>query len=228
MQNYFEQLKKHHSTIRNSIAQSLLANLCKCKSRAHRARIKAQGPYSSQLDVKRLISNSLGYRDFIRAFLTPKQKVWLANQQSRFVSLDSDHCLSSSEEAVLTNFTPKNTFERKLVQGVLYQNGRIPDFKTKTTFQRNRNSIVPLEAHILEDQENESNANDSNLSLIDVDGEQGYEMQTRDEFVRASRVARKINVPVGRETRTLSRNQMKRVKLREPIELRTKSKSLKA
>ena len=140
-------------------------------SRAHRARIKAQEPFSSELDVKRLIDNSIGYRDFIRAFFTPQQKAWLENQRSRFVSLDSDHCLGSSEEAVLTNFTPKSSFERKLVLGVLYKNGRISDYKTKTTFKGNRNSIVPQETYPLQIKNGESNANDTNLSLVDVDGE---------------------------------------------------------
>ena len=95
--NSFEQLKKHHGTIRSSIIHSLMANLCRCKSRAHRARIKAQGPYSSELDVTRLINNSVGYRSFIKAFLKPQQKVWLANQRSKFVSLQSDSNPGSSE-----------------------------------------------------------------------------------------------------------------------------------
>ena len=95
--NFLEQLRKHHGTIRSSIVQSLMANVCPCRSRSHRARIKAQEPYASELDVKRLMSNSIGYRSFIRALLTPQQKVWLANQRSRVASLDSDNNSYSSE-----------------------------------------------------------------------------------------------------------------------------------
>ena len=44
--------------------------------------------------------------------------------------------------AALTNFTPKNAFERELVKGVLYLNGRIPGEETTTIFNGSKNSIA--------------------------------------------------------------------------------------
>ena len=46
-QNYFKQQKKFHGTISNSLVSSILANLCLCRSKAHRARLRAQEPYTS-------------------------------------------------------------------------------------------------------------------------------------------------------------------------------------
>ena len=134
LQNYFKQQKKYQKAIKNSLVSSILVNLCHCKSKAHRVRLKAQKPYSSQLDVRRLMSNSIGYRDFIRAFLTPQQKVWLANQCTRFVSLESDHKTSSSQKEsyakqkgfaklihTFQDLQIYSSFDKALLRGLIYK-----------------------------------------------------------------------------------------------------------
>ena len=101
-------------------------------------------------------------------------------------------------EAALTNFTPKTAFERKLMKGVLFRNGRIPASGTMTDFKGNRNRIVPQESFTVENQEGDSNANNTNLCLVDVTGDSDFEMQTRNEY-SYGRATRQTKIPGGRE-----------------------------
>ena len=76
----------------------------------------------------------------------------------------------------MTNFTHKTTFERELVKGVLFRNGRIPGRKVTKTFRGKLNGIVSQDEKSLELQECQSNANDSNLGLISLLGDSCLEI----------------------------------------------------
>ena len=45
---------------------------------------------TDQLDIRRIISNSIGLTDFFRCFLNQPQKALLAKQRSRIAAIDSD------------------------------------------------------------------------------------------------------------------------------------------
>ena len=125
-------------------------------------------------------------------------------------------------EACLTNFTPKTAFERELVKGVLFRNGRIPGSGTKTNFKGKRNRILPQETNTLEIEECDSNANNSNLCLLDVTGDSDFEMHNKNEHCN-SRSTSNITIPLARESNKFSRASYK-VRVRKPIVLQNSSK----
>ena len=53
--------------------------------------------YSKQLDIERLVSNSIGLRDFLRCYLTTNQRILLAHQRTR-VAKESDYSQKYSSE----------------------------------------------------------------------------------------------------------------------------------
>ena len=106
-------------------------------------------------------------------------------------------------EAALTDFTPKTAFERELVKGVLFRNGRIPASGTKRNFKGNKNRILPQKTNTLENQEVDSSANHTNLCLVDLTGDSDYEMQSRDEHGN-SRATRQTAILGGRESKKFS------------------------
>ena len=103
----------------------------------------------------------------------------------------------------MTNFTPKTAFERELVEGVLFRNGRVPESGTMTGFIGNRNRIVPQGSNTLENQEGDSNTNNTNLCLVDVTSDSDFEMQSRDEHGN-SRATRQTAILGGRESKKFS------------------------
>lgn len=52
--------------------------------------MRLQKRYLEQLDVRRIISNSIAFQDFIRCFLSKPQQALLAHQKTRIGSLQSD------------------------------------------------------------------------------------------------------------------------------------------
>ena len=84
--------------------------------------------YTSQLDVRKIISNSVSLRDFYRCFLSPQQKALMAKQLTRTQMAD-DETPEESQDGnpfykynndqkflkVLEAFKPNSTFERNLV-----------------------------------------------------------------------------------------------------------------
>ena len=89
-----------------------------------------------QLDIRRIIKNSISLQDFLRSSLTHQQKVLMAHQWTRVATLD--HCSSESVNAIdatngkidaltfhqeIAGFKPKSRLDRQLIQGLLYRNG---------------------------------------------------------------------------------------------------------
>ena len=89
-----------------------------------------------QLDIRRIIKNSISLQDFLRNSLTRKQKVLMAHQRTRVATLD--HSSSESVNGIdapigkidaltfhqeIAGFEPKSHLDRQLIQGVLYRNG---------------------------------------------------------------------------------------------------------
>ena len=69
-----------------------------------------------QLDIRRIIANSISLQDFIRCFLTKPQQALLTHQRTRMGALNTDGEESSPEEAdadPLGNF-PSATFVEDL------------------------------------------------------------------------------------------------------------------
>jgi len=86
------------------------------------------------LDIQRIISQSLGYKDFIRAFLTKPQKVILAHQRSRIAESDVSQSDESNSgklldpvvlENALSSLDLQNQFDRNLLIGVLAKKGTL-------------------------------------------------------------------------------------------------------
>ena len=95
--------------------------------------------YSKQLDIERLVSNSIGLRDFLRCYLTTNQRILLAHQRTR-VAKESDYSQKSSSETSsddetaekydaekfkkrMEGFQPTSKFEQNLVKGVIHRHG---------------------------------------------------------------------------------------------------------
>ena len=113
------------------------------KLRRQKAVMDLSKRYSQQLDVRRIISNSIAFQDFIRCFLSRPQKALLFHQRTRISFLNSQESQksdSSEDEDVnpLGNFTsakfekylkyfePQGMLDKKLLLGVLFNNGIIP------------------------------------------------------------------------------------------------------
>ena len=89
--------------------------------------------YMKQLDVRRLISNSLTLQHFLNSFLTKPQQTLLAHHRSRVGNIASDESQgatgadddplgnlpSPSFEKDLRGFEPVDMFDKNLVRGVL-------------------------------------------------------------------------------------------------------------
>ena len=91
---------------------------------------------TGQLDVRRVIANSISLRDFFHCFLTPQQKALIANQRSRVASIaGKQEAKSSSDDndpisvykkanyfmQETCSFVPSNSFEHRLVKGLLFR-----------------------------------------------------------------------------------------------------------
>ena len=88
---------------------------------------------TDQLDIRSIISNAVGVRDFFTAFLSEPQLALLAQQRSRVpsrtakrnIQVDPFGFESSNEfnpeefKKAIEGFIPKDSFEQRLVQGVL-------------------------------------------------------------------------------------------------------------
>ena len=121
---------------------------------------------TAQLDIRNLISNSIALKDYFRCSLTQEQRVLIARQRSRVAQSDDNQKKEATEcndidtlslakfddeayLAALTNFTPKNSFERELVKGVLYRNGRISNIGSLKCFNGNGKVEILHEANLL-------------------------------------------------------------------------------
>ena len=80
--------------------------------------------HTGQLDIRKIISNSITLRDFLRSFLTQPQKVLLAHQRTRVAtkklstakkkaSKFADH--SSSDEEAFMKFS-SSTFVQQMTE----------------------------------------------------------------------------------------------------------------
>ena len=113
------------------------------KRRRQKAVMDLTNRYSQQLDVRRIISNSIAFQDFIRCFLLRPQKALLFHQRTRISLLNSqDSQISDSFEDEggnplgnfnsanfkkdLQNFKPQSLLDKKLLLGVLFDNGIVP------------------------------------------------------------------------------------------------------
>ena len=125
----------------DSLAQSFYDWLCRSKGRSRLLKSKLmKQQYVAQLDVRRLIANSISLRDFLRSFLTPAQQALLAHQRSRFASFkkDADSASKSLDDETFERFDPEavqqiltqqldldSRLDRNLVRGVLYRKGSL-------------------------------------------------------------------------------------------------------
>ena len=124
---------------------------CLCRSvrkhKGHKALHRFVKYHTSQLDIRTIISNSIGLHDFFRCFLSEPQRALLAKQRSRIAFLKSGKRVSNKSERksfdsdlekplskfstskfeqAMKGFEPSNRFERSLVQGVLFRDGKVP------------------------------------------------------------------------------------------------------
>ena len=107
--------------------------------------------------MRRIIWNSIAFEDFVRCFLTKPQKALLSRQRTRIGQLDSDQDIDTNMEgedeplgkfiagnleAELAGFEPKSSFDKKLLLGVLFEKGKIPQDIKKETHELSEASII--------------------------------------------------------------------------------------
>mmetsp|Transcript_22946 Transcript_22946/g.30547 ORF Transcript_22946/g.30547 Transcript_22946/m.30547 type:complete len:103 (+) Transcript_22946:651-959(+) len=94
---------------------------------------KLNDKYTAELDVRRMISNSLALKDFIRGFLPKQQQVLLAHSRSRVALLDSEESdqvepgerdfekfdLEALKKALNDLGQSPGPFDRMLLRGIL-------------------------------------------------------------------------------------------------------------
>ena len=105
---------------------SLLNCICRTfrKHKGHKSIQKLVDSKTKQLDIRRIISNSVSLRNFFRCFLSPQQKALLAFQRTKVASVDKKahkSCSSSEEEfsakvakrfeRTMLGFVPKDSFD---------------------------------------------------------------------------------------------------------------------
>ena len=118
---------------------TLMNCLCRClrKNKGHPKVQRLTDYYVKHLDIRSIMRNSISLQDFLRCWLSEKQKVLLAHQRTRVATSDKNRSTNSEAEDPLGKFSaeifvrkmngfePKDDFERRLVQGVLFRSGKI-------------------------------------------------------------------------------------------------------
>ena len=111
---------------------------CCCNRRERQARDELFDHFMEQLDVEHMIRQSLCLSDFFRSYLTNEQKVMLSLQRNRFPGGNSSseendddddggNKIDSEQLAKqLMDFTPRSTFDKRLLLGVMYRRGVPP------------------------------------------------------------------------------------------------------
>ena len=70
---------KRLKTVKIKVSQVLLSCLCRSfrKRKGHKAMQELVKFHTDQLDIRKIISNSIGLKDFLRCFLSEPQKALL-------------------------------------------------------------------------------------------------------------------------------------------------------
>mmetsp|Transcript_25843 Transcript_25843/g.34559 ORF Transcript_25843/g.34559 Transcript_25843/m.34559 type:complete len:213 (+) Transcript_25843:929-1567(+) len=95
---------KHLERVKISLRENISNFFCRCvrKHKGVRSVQRLADFKTAQLDITRIISNSISLRDFFRFFLTRQQKALLARQRTRVATLngnsDSASCVSKCKD----------------------------------------------------------------------------------------------------------------------------------
>ena len=112
----------------------------KHRNRRYKAVINLKERFVQQLDIRRIISNSIVFNDFIRCFLSRPQLALLLHQRTRIGSLNPDTKQDSSSQdddlfgnltdekfkKEIKNFESRSLFDNNLILGVLFEKGIVP------------------------------------------------------------------------------------------------------
>ena len=91
---------KRLKIVKIKASQVLLSCLCRSfrKHRGHKAMQELVKFHTDQLDIRKIISNSIGLKDFLRCFLSEPQKALLSMQRTRIATAMKDSDKSGALE----------------------------------------------------------------------------------------------------------------------------------